>query len=170
MEQAGFLYGWATGGRVPGGNISVDVIGMGAGVYNRLVELGVDALPFVASAKTWFTDQSGQLGFANWRAAGWWLLREMMDPASGIGVCLPPNDELTGDLTAVRVARYDSQARVTVVDKETLRKEVGRSTDAGDAVMMALTGPALMADWTAHQEGGGMQQMVETQRITSYGR
>jgi len=128
---------------VHGGGAVVDVIGLGAGVQHRLIEMGRKSIPFNAAAKTGFTDKSGELGFANWRAAGWWLLREMLDPTSGADVCLPPDDELTGDLTAPHVKRIDSNSKILIESKEEIRKRIGRSTDSADAVIQIIIGPHL---------------------------
>ena len=67
----------------------------------------------------------------------------MLDPASGIGVALPDDDDLIGDLTSPRLARVTSNSRMVVEDKESVRKRIGRSTDAGDAVIQVLVGPHL---------------------------
>jgi len=70
----------------------VDVIGVGAGVIDRLRELGHDMVAFNASARTGHKDKSGELGFVNKRAASWWIMREMLEAEE---VALPPDDRLT---------------------------------------------------------------------------
>jgi hypothetical protein len=130
-----------------GGCAVVDVIGLGAGVQHRLTEMGLDSIPFNAAARTDFTDKSGELGFENWRAAGWWFLRELLDPSGGVGVCLPPDDELTGDLTAPHLKRIGSNGKMLIESKDEIKKRIGRSTDMADAVIQALVGPLL---WYEH--------------------
>lgn len=133
----------ATAGRVEGlvrgqgGYAVVDVIGNGAGVYDRLKELQAPARPFVASGKSDLLDLSGELGFTNQRSAGWWRLRELLDPQRGEEISLPPDDLLTGDLTAPHW-RVMSGGRIQVESKDDIAKRLGRSTDDGDAVMMAF--------------------------------
>jgi hypothetical protein len=61
----------------------VDVLNVGAGVVDRLRELGENATAFNAGAGTKLLDQAGELGFADCRAAGWWWLRELLDPTVG---------------------------------------------------------------------------------------
>jgi hypothetical protein len=121
----------------------VDVIGLGAGVQHRLIELNKPSIPFNAASGTHFTDKSGELGFENWRAAGWWMLRELLDPSSGVEVCLPPDDTLTGDLTAPRIERITSSSKMIVESKEKIRKRLGRSTDSADAIIQIIIGPHL---------------------------
>jgi hypothetical protein len=116
---------------------TVDVIGIGAGVVDRLVEQGVPTVAFNASARTDVLDSSGELGFVNCRAASWWNLRELLDPDSGEDVALPPDDMLTGDLTAPHW-RVMSGGRIQVESKDDIIKRLGRSTDDGDAVAMAF--------------------------------
>jgi hypothetical protein len=65
-------------------------------------------------------------------------MRELLDPAFGSTVALPPDDLLTGDLTAPRRGKMTSGGKLTVESKLDIRKRLGRSTDDGDAVVMAF--------------------------------
>ena len=135
METTGRVVGLAEKHRA--GRIVVDVIGVGAGVYDRLRELGFPVVPFQASERTEMRDRSGELGFVNKRSAAWWSFREMLEPGSDSSIALPPDDVLIGDLTAPRW-RVQSGGRIQVEAKEEIRKRLGRSTDAGDAVVQAF--------------------------------
>lgn len=115
----------------------VDVIGIGAGVVDQLREQRRPVVAFNASAGTSLLDRSGELGFVNCRAAAWWQLREMLDPSCGEPVELPPDDLLTGDLTAP-TWRVMSGGRIQVESKDDIRKRLGRSTDDGDAVVQCF--------------------------------
>jgi hypothetical protein len=117
--------------------VTIDVIGIGAGVVDRCVENGLPTVGFNASEGTEVLDKSGELGFTNCRSASWWNLRELLDPDSGHDVALPPDDLLTGDLTAPHW-RVMAGGRVQVESKEQIIKRLGRSTDDGDAVVMAF--------------------------------
>jgi hypothetical protein len=110
----------------------VDVIGLGAGVVHRLREQGCRVEAFNASEASHAKDRSGELGFINRRSEGWWSLREQLDPVYGSTLALPPDDVLTGDLTAPHY-RVVSGGRIQV----DIKRRLGRSTDAGDAVMQA---------------------------------
>lgn len=123
----------ASPGRVP----IVDVIGIGAGVVDRLREKKVNVVAFNASEATTRKDRSGELGFTNTRSAAWWNLRELLDPGYGAELALPPDDMLTGDLTAPKW-RVMSGGRIQVESKDEIRKRIGRSPDDGDAVMQAV--------------------------------
>ena len=115
----------------------VDVIGIGAGVVDRLREQRMPVDGFNASAATKRRDSSNELGFINQRAAAWWALRELLDPASGSEIALPPDDLLLGDLTAPHW-RVASGGRIQVESKDDIKKRIGRSTDDGDAVVMSF--------------------------------
>jgi hypothetical protein len=132
----GILDGW---GAKPGSRdarASVDVIGIGAGVVDRLRELHLPVEPFNASEGTKRKDSTGELGFTNVRSAAWWAMRELLDPTAGQPIALPPDDLLIGDLTAPHW-RVLSGGRIQVESKDDIRKRLGRSTDSGDAVIQA---------------------------------
>ena len=110
----------------------VDTIGIGAGVYDRLHELGYNVIPVNVSEKTLLTDASGQTGFINLRSAIWWMMRERLDPQFDDLTALPPDDQLIGDLTAPQY-KYTSRGEIVVESKDDLRLRIGRSTDYADA-------------------------------------
>ena len=159
----------ATTGRVagivsssPGRTPIVDVIGVGGGVVDRLREQGFEVVAFNASEATDRKDRSKELGFVNKRAGAWWLLREMLDPAYGASLALPPDDLLTGDLTAPHYS-VQSGGRIQIEAKDDIRKRIGRSPDSGDAVMQAC--------WEAAQGIGeiwleAMKDRAESDGIT----
>jgi hypothetical protein len=106
-----------------------------------LREQHFDIEGFNASEGTKERDKSGEIGFVNKRAAAWWALRELLDPAGDGEIALPPDDELTGDLTAPQWT-VQSGGRILIESKDDIRKRLGRSTDAGDAVVMAFATPS----------------------------
>lgn len=123
--------------------VAVDVIGIGAGVFDRLKEQGynVNAVNAGEAARLPdgkpMTDASGELNFLNVRSALWWLMREALDPTNPDALALPPDDTLTGDLTAPKYG-YTSRGQIQVESKDDIRKRIGRSTDAADALALAL--------------------------------
>jgi hypothetical protein len=128
-----------------GGRAIIDVIGIGAGVVDRLREEGRseetpwdegNIIAFNAGEHTALLDRSGELGFTNVRSAAWWGMRELLDPMNGEDIALPPDDMLTGDLTAPHW-RVMSGGKIQVESKETIKDRLGRSTDDGDAVVQA---------------------------------
>lgn len=130
--------------------IVVDAIGIGAGVAHRLRELGFPVVAFVANRKTEMRDKSGELGFANWRSAAWWVTRELLNPAENIRLGLPTDnfmaeEDLVGELTAPQ-SRIIGNGKIQVEAKDDIRKRLRRSTNRADAVIMALSGYALATE------------------------
>lgn len=130
--------------------VAVDITGgLGAGPFDRLRELGHEAIGVNVSETTTMTDSSGELGFVSLRSALWWMMREALDPKGADPLALPPIDELTGDLTAP-TWKYTSRGQIYVEPKEETKKRIGRSTDYADALMLALYASIYHSDaWEA---------------------
>lgn len=120
----------------PTSHAVVDVIGVGAGVYDMLARKGVSVSAFNAAQGTRRRDSTGEWKFSNKRSAAWWNLRELLDPARGATLALPEDDELTADLCA---PKYEPRAGglIEVESKDKIRKRLQRSTDSGDGLVMA---------------------------------
>jgi hypothetical protein len=138
--------------RARGGVAVVDVIGIGAGVVDRLRELKLEMISFNAGEGSTAKDRSGELEFLNKRAAAWWNLRELLDPANGENIALLPGDLLVGDLTAPHW-RVTSSGKIQIEAKDELRKRLGRSTDDGDAVVMAFVEKPKQVAWASCRIG-----------------
>lgn len=128
---------------------TVDVIGVGAGVVDRLREDDYVVDAFNGSEKSVLTDVSGEIGFLNRRAAAWWTMRELLDPANGLEVALPDDDGLIGDLVAPKW-KITSGGKIQVESKDDIKKRIGRSPDKGDAVVLAFCPPE-PTEWV-HEE------------------
>ena len=117
--------------------VVIDSIGIGAGTLAAAKRQNLPAEGFVASEKTTRKDRESEFGFINKRAAAWWNLRELLDPDLGEPVSLPNDPELLGDLSAP-TWREMAGGRIGIESKDEIRKRLGRSTDVGDAVVMAF--------------------------------
>ena len=117
---------------------NVDGDGLGAGVFDRLVEQGVAAMEMRAGFAAEDSEQ-----FLNKRAEWWWGLRERFEQDT---IDLDPDDEeLASDLAEIRY-KVNSRGQIQIESKEDMRKRIGRSPDKGDAVAMAFgEGEALPA-------------------------
>jgi hypothetical protein len=140
----------------------VDVIGIGAGVVDRLREMGHKVQAFNASAATDRRDVTGELGFSSSRSGAWWGLREQLDPSAGSDVCLPDDEMLLGDLSAPQW-KVLSGGKIQVESKDEIRKRLGRSTDDGDAAIQAFWPRSLphapsARQWAAH---GDLERLTE---------
>lgn len=118
------------------GLVLVDVIGIGSSVYDILdsLEFQVTDVNFAAASQA--TDKTGKLKMRNVRAEAYWALREALDPEDGIGLALPPDEEIFQDLTAVKWTR--TAQGILLDSKKTIRKTLGRSPGKGDAIALAM--------------------------------
>lgn len=111
--------------------IRVDLGGPGAGVADRLRELGY------ATEGVYFG--GGALDarrFRNRRAEMGWTLREAMERGA---VSLPDDDELAADLAALRY-EIGPDGRILLEAKAECRRRLGRSPDRFDAAALAIGG------------------------------
>lgn len=115
----------------------VDVVGVGAGVVDQLRAHRRSVVPFNGAMATRRRDSTGQWRFRNQRSAAWYSLRELLDPALGATLALPPDDSLEADLTTPGYAPATGGYYV-VESKDDIRKRLGRSPDVGDAVAQAM--------------------------------
>jgi hypothetical protein len=123
--------------RRDGALVNVDVIGVGASVFDHLHAVLGDAVAAMNGAESSSgRDKSGRLTFANKRAEWWWSMREALDAASGQDLALPPDPGLLADLCA---PTWKLTARgIQVESKEDIIKRLGRSPDRGDSAVYAL--------------------------------
>lgn len=115
----------------------IDVGGVGAGVYDRLCEMGyrrkVVPVNFGGSPLEPSVDGGGPL---NRRAEIWMRSKEWLeDPA---GVDIPDSDELQADAVGPSF-KYDSMTRLLIEKKEDMRKRGVKSPDLWDAVALTFS-------------------------------
>ena len=110
--------------------ILVDVIGIGAGVVDRLREQGLPVRGVNVS------ETPGSVGFARRRDELWWKAREWFQDRA----CkLPKDDALIAELSQVK---YDvsSTGKLQVESKAEMKKRGLRSPDLGDAFILTFAG------------------------------
>lgn len=116
--------------------LAVDVIGYGASVYDHLKILsGLTVTPVNVGSASSAVDNTGRYHFVNLRSQLWWKFREALDPASGENIALPPDPQLKTDLRAPKFQIVGG--KIKVESKDDVKKRIGRSTDAADAVQLA---------------------------------
>jgi hypothetical protein len=131
------------------GRAIVDVTGVGAGVYDRLLEVHERPLAYVGAGKTSKRDRSGKLGFTNVRSAAYWNLRELLDPAYDPQFALPDDQLMISDLTTPTWEIVTgTPPKIKIMTKEDVVEKLGRSSDRGDAVAMVM--------WAEYNRGGSM--------------
>jgi len=116
--------------------INVDVIGVGSSVFDILRELGYNVRAINAGQTSFARTKEGLLRLRNVRAELWWRAREALDPQGEDNLVLPDDPEIMADLTSPKWGVGISG--IQVEDKQRVKDRLGRSTNIGDAVIMAL--------------------------------
>ena len=113
--------------------IFVDAIGLGAGVADRLRELGLPAYAINVSESPAMGDTYLNLRAELWYKAKGWL--------EGRDVRLPRDDRLKSELTTLRYT-YTSSGKVKIESKADLKKRGVASPDAADAFVLTFASDA----------------------------
>lgn len=119
------------------GQCAIDVIGIGAGVYDRCSEEGADVIPVNVSEKSLELDEAGKERFSNLRSQLWWEARECLNPENPEAHQLPDDDDLIAQLSSIKYS-HDSKGRIVVESKESMKKRLGLSPDKGDSYCLAV--------------------------------
>lgn len=111
--------------------------GWGGDCFAHLRENGIDAVSYMGVKKSHARTADRTLAITNIRSLAYWRFREALDPSQegGSPIALPPDPELVADLTAPSYKVTPNG--IAVESKEDVVKRLGRSTDKGDAVVMA---------------------------------
>ena len=117
--------------------INVDSIGIGAGVVDRLRELGLPARGINVAESASMSDS-----YANLRAEIWWKTREWLED---LQCHLPERFEaLAGELV---VPQYDftSSGKIIVESKKDMKKRGHKSPNHADSFILTFAGNAMLA-------------------------
>ena len=114
--------------------VAVDVIGVGAGVVDRLEELRRDGeisvrVIAVNSAERAYDSDT----YFNRRAEMWFGAKEWLTSGS-----IPDSDDLIGDLTSPHY-KYHSDGRYIIESKEDIKKRLRKSTDNADSMIIGIS-------------------------------
>jgi phage terminase large subunit len=109
-------------------SISVDSIGLGAGVVDRLYELGIDGVEAVNVGLP--ARDSGR--FANQRAELYWNLRERFRTGD---IAIPRDDALCAELAGIRYT-HSSKGQIKIESKEEMKRRGQKSPDRADMLAM----------------------------------
>lgn len=132
---------------IPVTAVKIDVIGLGAGVYDRLVELdGEDVeVPVVAVNNAEVHIVVDKERYSNVRAEMAWAFRHRIEHGNVGLAALKVHDYeikeyIRGDIQAMRY-KITSQGKIQLLPKEELKKNLGRSPDYWDSLVMAFETP-----------------------------
>lgn len=129
--------------------VCIDVGGLGAGVVDRLLELGYRdiVVPVNAGAKPYDANK-----YYNKRAEMWGELRQWLEDAP----CELPNDDaLHGDICGLKYT-VDSNSRLRIESKADAKKRGVRSPDAADALCLSFALP-----YTAYEHAHAQNKVTK---------
>lgn len=111
--------------------------GYGGPTFEHLKANGIETNGFRGAEGTKRRSKDGKLSFTNKRSAALWIFREALDPGQpgGSPIRLPDDPLLVADLTAPTFEPTPNGIKVE--SKKDVCDRLGRSTDRGDAVVMA---------------------------------
>jgi phage terminase large subunit len=112
----------------------VDVIGMGAGVVDRLKELGYDVIGVNVAESASNTEQ-----FQSLRSEIYWGLRERFRDKA---ISIPNDDTLIGQLANIKYG-YNSRGQTIIESKDEMKKRGLKSPDMADALALAYYSPSV---------------------------
>lgn len=130
--------------------------GYGGSTYEHLIENNIEVQCYKGCAAVETRTKDRQLKFTNKRTEAYWRFREALDPSQdgGSTIALPDDPKLTADLTAPTFEVTSKGLKLET--KEDVCDRLGRSTDRGDAVVMAWSaGPKFISDggdWITKRE------------------
>jgi hypothetical protein len=142
MQLCGAVVAQYEGSSTKPTEILVDSIGLGAGVVDRLRELGLPVLGVNVS-------ESPAVGsYRNLRAELWYRCKDWLAKRD----CkLPKNDDLISELCSVRYT-FSSNGKAQVESKDEMRKRGLRSPDLADSLMLTFAAnEALMINGVSHK-------------------
>jgi len=138
--------------------------GYGNAAYEILVENDIDVHAYKGAETSTRRTRDGKLRFTNTRTAALWGFREALDPEQpgGSPILLPPSNKLLADLTAPTYKVTPNGLKAE--SKEDVCARLGRSTNEGDAVIMAWhQGPKesnSALEWLDRKEQSRMKGMA----------
>lgn len=118
--------------------ILVDVIGLGAGVVDRLRELKLPCRGINVSELPSLNPDR----YVNLRTEGWFLMKEWF---AARDVVIGNDDKLQAELVAQRYKIMNSNGKVLATPKADMRRDLHRSPDRADALMLTFCGTAATA-------------------------
>lgn len=123
--------------------INVDAIGLGAGVVDRLRQLGLPARGINVSESPALGERYRNLKAELWfKGLEWFKMRDCVlpnDTRSRAGI-----DELVRELTAVKY-KYTLNGKIQIEAKDELKKRLRMSPDLADAFILTFAGAAISA-------------------------
>jgi len=134
--------------------------GFGNSAYMHLKDQDIPSdllIAYKGSHESTRRSKDKMLKFHNKRTEIYWMLREALDPESGIDMALPQGQTILADLTTATFSVMRGNV-IKMEPKEDLIKRLGRSPGEGDAIAMCWSAGSKAvthaAGWFASEEHG----------------
>lgn len=127
--------------------IVVDIVGIGAGVADRLREFELIVIDFNGGESAIESEM-----YCNARTEAYWALRRAFEKKEA---SIPKDAKLIEQLKAIRY-KFDSKGRIKIEEKDELKKRLGYSPDEADSLSMCYSPYASMAIPMAYSPGRGV--------------
>lgn len=138
LTDGSVIAGMIMAKRADGAKIILDMGGgYGGETFRILKDNGIDTVGYKGNRGSHRRTPDNQLKFYNKRSESYWLFRCALDPnqPGGSHIMLPPDPMLFEDLT---MPTFEINTRgIQMEEKNKVIEKLGRSTDRGDAVIMA---------------------------------
>lgn len=112
-------------------DVAVDVIGIGAGIADRLAEQGRNVIRINSAEKP------GSSKFLNRRAEMWWYVSQQIQDKQ---VIYPEDELLRKQLSTIRYKVINSNGQIQMEHKPDAKKRLGSSPDRADAFVYGIWG------------------------------
>lgn len=110
--------------------VNIDAVGVGAGVYDRLIELGYDVYAINGSERAFQSDR-----YQNLRTEIMWNLKSRFENSC---IRIPDDDKLEHQLVNLRQQSLSSRGQLRLEAKEDMKARIGTSPDRADALALAF--------------------------------
>jgi hypothetical protein len=124
--------------KIPDQNITIDGVGVGAGVVDHVIEKGHSGIVCMLGGGTNYPQVAPEIisptfAFANWKAYSYWLLAETFKAHKIGGIT---NDTLIAEAQAIKYF-IKGEKVIQVESKEDLKMRIGHSCDYFDSLVYA---------------------------------
>jgi len=128
--------------------------GYGGAVIQVLKDNNIEYVAYMGSKEATARSKCGQFRFKNTRTQAYWQFREALDPdqPGGSPIALPPIPRILSDLAA---PKFKVENNVLIATpKEIVIKDLGRSPDEGDSIVMSwIAGDKMLHTLAGYGQG-----------------
>lgn len=136
MEVAGIVYTIIK--KEKPAQVAIDIGGLGAGVYDRLMELLPEDQHHILAAINFGGTALNPERYKNRRSEMWYEMRDWL--SGDLPVMIPDDDSLHADLCGPGY-KHDSNSRRVLESKESMRNRGVKSPDGGDSLALTFAEP-----------------------------